>query len=105
MTNLCINTKSNHPRNIIKKLPESIEQRINNISSDATTFDNVAPFYNEALKSSGYKHNIQFREKKSVQRKNKNRKCNIIWYNPPYSMGMKTNIAKVFLSLIDKLFP
>ena len=38
-----INVNSNHPPNIIKALPNSISQRINNISSDKATFNNVAP--------------------------------------------------------------
>ena len=38
-----INVKSNHPPNIIKALPNSISQRINNISSDKATFNNAAP--------------------------------------------------------------
>ena len=38
-----INVNSNHPPNIIKALPNSISQRINNISSDKATFNNAAP--------------------------------------------------------------
>ena len=36
---------------------------------------------------------------------NKNRKCNIIWFNPPFSMNVKNNIGKNFIQLIDKHFP
>ena len=36
---------------------------------------------------------------------NKQRKCKIIWYNPPYSANIKTNIGKTFLNLIKKHFP
>ena len=38
-----INVNSNRPPNIIKALPNSISQRINNISSDKATFNNAAP--------------------------------------------------------------
>ena len=38
-----INVNSNRPPNIIKALPNSISQRINNISSDKATFSNTAP--------------------------------------------------------------
>ena len=33
------------------------------------------------------------------------RKRTIIWYNPPYSMNVKTNIGKTFLKLLQKHFP
>ena len=36
--------------------------------------------------------------------KNK-RKRKIIWFNPPYSMNVKTNIGKIFLQLLEKHFP
>ena len=35
----------------------------------------------------------------------KNRKRNIIWFNPPYNKNVKTNIGKIFLKLVDKHFP
>ena len=41
-----INVNSNHPPNIIKALPNSISQRISNISSDKATFNNAAPSHN-----------------------------------------------------------
>ena len=35
-------------------------------------------------------------------RQNRNRK--VIWFNPPYSLNVKTNIGKVFLKLVRKHF-
>ena len=43
-TPIYINVNSNHHPNIIKGLPDSISQRISNISSDKATFNNAAPF-------------------------------------------------------------
>ena len=37
--------------------------------------------------------------------KKRNRKRNIIWFNPPFNKNIKTNIGKTFLKLIDKHFP
>ena len=37
--------------------------------------------------------------------KKRQRKRNIIWYNPPYSKNVATNIGKKFLDLIEKHFP
>ena len=40
-----------------------------------------------------------------INTQTKNRKRNIIWFNPPYSKNVSTKIGKIFLSLIDKHFP
>ena len=53
---------SDHPPNIIKALPDNISKRKSNISSNKATFSNAAPFYNEALSSSGYKENLTFQK-------------------------------------------
>ena len=55
-----IHTKSNHPPNIIKQLPKNKSQRISDISSSKEIFDKAAPYYNNALKASGYKETIEF---------------------------------------------
>ena len=52
---LYINASSNHPPSIIKQLPKNISKRISEISSSKEIFDQAAPYYNNALKSSGYK--------------------------------------------------
>ena len=98
-----INVNSNHPPNIIKALPNSISQRINNISSDKATFNNVAPSYNDVLSASGYKENLTYQQDLTPSKKVRQRK--IIWFNPPYSVNVETNIEKTFPKLIDKHFP
>ena len=35
----------------------------------------------------------------------KKRKRNIIWFDPPYSKSVKTNIGRIFIKLISKHFP
>ena len=40
-----------------------------------------------------------------TQRRNRQRNTMSIWYNPPYSKNVKTNIGQRFLQLIDKHFP
>ena len=37
--------------------------------------------------------------------KTRNRKRNILWYNPPYNSSVKTNIGREFLKLVDRCFP
>ena len=97
-----INVLSNHPPSIIKQLPKSIEQRINNNSCNKEIFENASHYYNNILKSSGYKENIKYLPNK--QKNNKNRSRNIIWYNPPYSKNVETSVGKIFLKLINKHF-
>ena len=94
-----INVSSNDLLNIIKALPDNISKGIINISSDKATFNNAALFYNDVLSASGksYQENLP-PSKKVRQRK-------IIWFNPPYSVNVETNIGKTFLKLIDKHFP
>ena len=41
----------------------------------------------------------------TTQNSCKNRQRNIIWFNPPYSMNIQTNIGREFLNLVDKHFP
>ena len=104
---LYINVKSNHPPNIIKNLPESISRRINKLSSDKTVFNNSKELFNNALFNSGFDHKIKFQpltESKDLSR-DKNRGRKIVWFNPPYSCNVATNIGKKFLLLLDKHFP
>ena len=41
----------------------------------------------------------------TAQNSRKNRERNIIWFNPPYSMNIQTNIGREFLNLVDEHFP
>ena len=37
--------------------------------------------------------------------KNRNRKRDVLWFNPPYNSTVSTNIGKEFLKLLDECFP
>ena len=103
---LYVHTKSNHPPTILKNIPESIDKRLSEISSDKECFDNAKPIYQEALNKSGYRYNLSFNATLNQSpRPPRNRKRNITWFNPPYSKNVETNVGKCFLSLIDKHFP
>ena len=104
-TPMYINVNSNHPRNIIKQLPHNINKRINDISSNEQVFNKSARFYNDALKQSGYEESLSFETKTSNKTTaSKNRKRKIIWFNPPFSQNVKSNIGRKFLYLINKHF-
>ena len=42
---------------------------------------------------------------KETSKKNKERKRNIIWYNPPYCRSIDTDVGRRFLTIIDHCFP
>ena len=103
---LYINVNSNHPPSIIKQLPKSISTRISSLSCNSEEFNKASTIYNDALKSSGYKEGISYTKSRGQNvGKGKNRPRSIIWFNPPYSADIETNVAKTFLKLIDKHFP
>ena len=101
---LYINTQSNHAPSIIKQLPATISNRILSISCDSTEFDKVAPVYNNALRSRGFTERLNYIQP-DQQRKRRNRPRKTLWFNPPYSMNVQTNIGRHFLQLVDKHFP
>ena len=57
----------------------------------------------------GHTFKLNFEEDLSAdmgKAKNKRKhKRDIIWFNPPYSQAVKTNVGRQFLKLIDKHFP
>ena len=101
---LYINANSNHPPSVIRQIPASISTRISGLSCDSDEFNKTSQVYNDALKSSGYKEKIRYDQNQN-QRNQRNRPRNIIWFNPPFSQNVETNVAKSFLQLVDKHFP
>ena len=98
-----INIESKHPPSIIKQLPLSIEFRLSSLTSSEEIFsDSVIP-YQDALDKSGYKHKLKYKANIDIVSNKKQRKRNIIWFNPPYSKNVKTNIGKIFLNFIKKI--
>ena len=101
-TPLYVHRSSNHPKNIIKQLPEMINRRVCEISCNKHEFTKARPLYENALKKSGFNHKMEFKEYIKAPRK---RKRNVTWFNPPFSKNVTTNIGKIFLKMIDKHFP
>ena len=104
---LYINTKSNHPPTITKHLPAAISRRVSEISCNKEVFEKAKPDYQQALRASCYTEDLTYTvatENENVNKK-KNRKRKIIWFNPPYSKSVQTNIRKTFLRLLQKHFP
>ena len=100
---LYINAKSNHPPTIVKDLPKMINKRLSDLSCNKDEFKKAKPLYENALKGSGYKAEMKYEISENINNKNRHRK--IIWFNPPFSQSVKTNIGKIFLKLVRKHFP
>ena len=67
---------------------------------------NLLPRINkEALAKSGYAHHLSYEPPSNHSTRKKNRKRNITWFNPPFSLNVKSNVGKEFLKLIETAFP
>ena len=63
--------------------------------------------YEEALRKAGHNITLNYNPDPNfgeVKNKNK-RKREVIWFNPPYDKGVKTNVGKEFLNIIREAFP
>ena len=100
--NPTIITSSNHPQ-IIKQLPNTINGRLSDNSSDEAVFNPRKAEYEDALKKSSYKVNLKFTTKATATQK-KIRQRNIIWLYPPFSRSFKANVENIFFRLLDKHF-
>ena len=105
---LYINTRSNHPPSITKQLPHMINNRIAQLSCDLESFNNAIPPYAEALRKAGHSPCTAYPMHPTTppnRKKQRTKKRNITWFNPPYNIEVKTNIGKKFFYLINKHFP
>ena len=101
---LYIHKHSNHPPSILRQLPASINKRISTLSPDKQVFDDAVQTYQNALGHSNFSHKLEYMPH-VTQQPRRNRQRNIIWFNPPFSKNVKTNIARSFLKLVDTHFP
>ena len=103
-----INKESNHPPNIIKHLPTSIEKRLSNkqLSSNEKIFKEASIYYEDTLNKAGYIIKLVYYAPSASNKDNKNKNCqrNVIWFNPPYSKSVLTRIDHSFLHLLDTHF-
>ena len=100
-----IYASSNHPPFVLKQIPKSVSKRITANSCNEDILHKGAPFYNSILQDCGFNENIKYCPEESVSsRRRKNRSRNIIWYNPPFSRNVKTNVGKHFFKLLKKHF-
>ena len=95
-----IDINSNHPPQILKQLSKSISKRLSENSSSKEVFDKSKTLYEKSLNNSGFYENLiyyQDNRSKNQHKKIKKRQRKIIWFNPPFSKIVKTNIGKKFI--------
>ena len=80
-----------------------ISQRLSMLSSSEAIFYEESAPYQKALEDSGYKEDLKYMAPQPQKKKGRRRK--ILWFNPPFNLEVKTNVAAKFLKLIDKHFP
>ena len=102
---LYVHKGSNHPPSITKNIPESINRRLSALSSNEDMFKSVSGKYQNALDNAGYSYVLHYQPVPPPSKKKRCRKRRVIWFNPPWSMNVKTNLGRKFLQLIDKHFP
>ena len=97
---LYLSVHSNHPLAILKNFPHAIEKRVSSISADRDVFATAAPTYANALAASGFPGKLAYIEKDTAP-KNRPRRQNVIWFNPPFSKTVRTNVGAAFLRLVS----
>ena len=102
---LYVHKNSNHPPSITNNIPDSVNRRISALSSDEQSFLSVSDKYQQALTNSAYTYKLAYKPPNQTQKRHRSRKKGRLYFNPPYSLSVKTNVGKIFLQLIDKHFP
>jgi len=101
-----VHNESNHPRCIKAEIPKMISKRLSALSQSKEIFDDIIQPYQDAVMQSGYSDILSHCEPSippDVRRK-RTRTRAPIWFNPPFSITVRTNIGRKFLALIDKHF-
>ena len=89
-----VNSQSNHPPSILKNIPLAVNRRLCKTSANKEIFEAAAPLYQAELNRGGYTHKMEFKIPE-IKRKRKRNK-HILWFNPPYSINVKTNVGRNF---------
>ena len=61
---LYVHRDSNHPKNVAKNIPESVNRRLSALSSSEEMFNSVSKIYQEALDNAGYKYKLKYQPPK-----------------------------------------
>ena len=101
---LYVNAASNHPKSVIKAIPETVNRRISKLSSSKKIFEEESESYQEILKQCGYNYKMEYRPPQAKEKK-KSRARRVTYFNPPFSNTVKTNVGKEFFAIMEECFP
>ena len=73
-----LHVESNHPQNIVKQIPKTIEKHLLQLSSDKEIFNESAPFYEDQVHQSGYEQKLKCNLANAKTHNKHNRRRNII---------------------------
>ena len=119
---ICTKILTSHIENLIRSLSTSIfenlkhktgiaqiyrKKRLSEWSCNKEVFEKVIPPNTDALKKSGFRENLVCTPKTTTNNilDKKQRKHRTMWSKSPCLDHVKTNIGKIFLSLLKKHFP
>ena len=83
-----------------------LAERLSQLSCNQHMFNNATVVYQDAMQKSRYHNKLKYQHSSSptIPAKTKKRKQKILWFNPPFSEHVKTNIGRTF-NLLEKHFP
>ena len=93
-----------NPPHVTKNIPLAVNQRISSNSSNKELFDETVAPFQQALKNSGYDHKLSFETPKTNSKNKRNKKRKMIYFNPPFSSGVKSQVGAQILKLVDSCF-
>ena len=76
-------------------------KRLSNNSSSEAQFIQHTAHFGAALKEAGYTEDLQYNPSMPRDDEKKKRRRKVIWFNPPWSQNIKTDIIGRFLTLDD----
>ena len=101
-----VHRSSNHPPVVLKHIPDMVMDRIRRLSSSPGIFESSRQYYQGILEQSGYKEfSTKFERSQERKGKRRKRRRKVIWFNPPYSVDVDTDLGRRFFGLVQRHFP
>ena len=82
-----------------------MNKRLNSISATEQIFLDSKDPYQKALNDSGYTFNLKYEPVGEKGDKKRIRGRKVIYFNPPFSANVSTNIGAKFLRIVDSCIP
>ena len=117
-----VNIKSNHPPIVLMNIPKGVEERLSKLSSNEHCFNIEKNIYQDALNNAGHSYQLKMKQRadnvnvatydipsqnsehseinvNSQQfQKKRQRKRNILWFNPPYNDYIEHGVGQTFFN-------